>query len=163
MKLFIKKITIVFLSFVIIVGCTKEPLKIGQILSLDKTIIMNLDISQPDNNTISISDRVLIDKVIDDLNNINVQKLSASEEANIFNNGKVLGKDTTYGFDLLENKDKQTYIMFYLLSEKELVVVNEKPANTLRSISYLNLSDQVSLDIVSSLYKLIKETSNKYQ
>lgn len=163
MKLFIKKITIIFLSFFIIVGCTKEPLKIGQILSLDKTIIMNLDISQPDNNTISISDRVVIDKVVDDLNNINVQKLSASEEANILNNGKVLGKHTTYGFDLLENKDKQTYIMFYLLSEKELVVVNEKPANTLRSISYLNLSDQVSLDIVSSLYKLIKETSNKYQ
>lgn len=163
MKVIYKISVPLIIIILLLVGCNRQQdyhYYVNEIVSLDKKNIGILVINQS-GKTIFIDEKQIIDEVIGYLNLLKVQELTPEEELILFDNGKKLSKETTYTFKISQNRYAETYIVFLLLSKEELVIVNTKPADTLRSISYLCLKDQSSLEIVSKIYGLIKLTNEK--
>lgn len=152
---------LIFSLIIQISGCnkeSKETLNANQIISLDKNNIKAMNITVGGGSTVEISDKIVIEKVIDDVNNLKVKKISLDENTKVMENGNKLSKDTTLVFQLLKDKGMNTNISLILFSEKELVIADQK---TVPSISYLNADDQTTLNSVENLYALLFPVFNE--
>lgn len=154
-------VVFIFSLMILISGCNKESeetLNANQIISLDKNNIKAMNITVGGGSTVEISDKIVIEKVIDDVNNLKVKKISLDENTKVMENGNKLSKDTTLVFQLLKDKGMNTNISLILFSEKELVIADQK---TVPSISYLNADDQTTLNSVENLYALLFPVFNE--
>lgn len=118
-------------------------------------------ISKVNSNQKELTDKALIAKIINDLNDVTVNKLSPDEDKKVMDNGNALKKDATITLDLLNNKEGNPQSFVILLSGSELYVVDVKSMQSNeRTLSYLSKSDDTTIKAVQDIYSLVNAPAN---
>ncbi len=160
LKKYLLSILTVISIIVIATGCSEKTFATNEINPIEKNKINAVRISRT-NLQKEFIEKDLIAKIVDDLNNVTVNKLSSKEDNSVMDNGNVLKKDTTATLELL-NVIKGDAISFaFLLSDRELYLCDVKSMQSgKRTVSYLSSNDEKTLKAVKKLYSLLNATAD---
>ncbi|MHB8073294.1 hypothetical protein [Desulfosporosinus fructosivorans] len=141
----------------IITGCKQEKSSANQIAPLDKNKISVMSISHGNSVTKEFSDKEQIEILLDHLDGIKFSKMSIKQEDEVLDKGKVYNIDTTYVIQLMENKQGISKADIAVISEKQLILADTETMGSTRTVSYMNQSDDSSLNAVKEIYSLAKK------
>ena len=128
----------------------------NQVNTVEKDKISVVRISKANSYQKEFTDKTLITKIINDLKDVKVNKLSPNEDKKVMDNGNVLKKDTTITVELLNERGSSVQSFAVLLSESELYICDVKTMQSSeRTVSYLSQSDETTLKAAKELYSLV--------
>ncbi|TGE39613.1 hypothetical protein E4K67_00975 [Desulfosporosinus fructosivorans] len=150
-------VMVIILSIIQFTGCSQEKSSANQIALLDKNKISVMSISHGNSVTKEFSDKEQIEILLDHLDGIKFSKMSIKQEEEVLDKGKVFNMDTTYVIQLMENKQGISKADIAVISEKELILADSETMESTRTVSYMNQSDDSSLNAVKEIYSLAKK------
>ncbi|MHB8126956.1 MAG: hypothetical protein ACYDEJ_15220 [Desulfitobacteriaceae bacterium] len=151
---------LIVLLMIITTGCTAKTYSTNQINPVDQAKIHAVRSSMKPSYQAEFADAALIRNIIDNLNDVQVKKLSPAEEAKVLGNGSVMNKDSIIILELIDEQGGKTQSFAVLLSDNQLLLSDAKTMQSSeRTVSYLNNNDEASLKAVQEIYRLLKETA----
>ncbi|SDH25047.1 hypothetical protein [Desulfosporosinus hippei] len=150
-------VMILLLLITLVTGCSQEKSSVNQIAPLDKNKISVMSISRGNSVTKEFADKKQIETLLDHLNGIKFSKMSIKQEEEVLDKGKTLNMDTTYVIQLMENKQGIAKAEIAVISEKELILADSETMRSTRTVSYMNQSDDSSLNAVKEICSLAKK------
>lgn len=156
----IRRFVVIVLMVLFLTGCNQNSSNlVYDSDKIDMIKIQRVNESNSAVNYLSVKDSSKIKRIITLIDNIEVRKLSPSEEAKILDNGKKLQQDGNYFISLINTKEsnpaKSLYGSLIILKEGELIFIDLKTmADKQRTVSYIAVND-VS-DIGGELLKIIE-------
>ncbi len=151
-------LSIIFLLIVQLTGCSREKSAANEIAPVDRDKIKVMSIKY--GNAVpnkEFTDTEQINNLLDYLNDIKFSKMSIKQEEEIFDKGNVFYLDSTFLIQLMEYTHGVSKAEIILISEKELVLPDSETMGKGRTVSYINMNDNSSLNAVKKIYSLAKE------
>ncbi|NLU11482.1 MAG: hypothetical protein GXW90_11270 [Tepidanaerobacter acetatoxydans] len=156
----IRRFLVIVLMVLFLTGCSQNSSNF--IYEPDKIDMIKIQEVNESNSAVDyppIEDLSTIKKIITLIDNIEVKKLSPSEEAKILNNGKKLQQGGNYFILLINTKEndltKSLYGALIVLKEGKLIFTDPKTmSGKQRTVSYIAAND--ASDIVGELLKIIE-------
>jgi hypothetical protein len=152
---------IVITLLMIATGCgTTESVLTSKVNPIEKGEIRVLIINRGSSYQKKFTDTNMISEMIDNLNHVNVKKLSKDEDIKVLDSGNALAKESTITLYFLPADNGQPKSEAILLTEKELYLPDIKSMmGNNRTISYLNDNDEISLRSIKTIYSLAQEVT----
>ena len=160
-KFFIVAVLISLLM--IATGCGREAVSTNEVNHIEKGEIGVIIINKGSSYQEKFTDTDMISAIIDNLNNVNVKKLSRAEDEKVLDSGNALKKETTITLYLLPDNYSEAKSTVILLSEKELYLPDVKSMQSNNyTVSYINDKDETTLKSIKAIYSLAEELTKKF-
>ncbi|WP_019849566.1 hypothetical protein [Desulfitobacterium sp. PCE1] len=156
-KKFMILVVICILLVIQLAGCSQEKFSANQISPLDKNKITMMIISSGNSVTKEFDDKEQIKTLLENMDVIRFSKISINQEEEVLDKGKKFNVDTTFVLQLLETKHGAPKATIVVISDKELILTDRETMEKTRTVSYMNQSDETSLNAVKEIYTLAKK------
>lgn len=150
-------LSIVLLLITLLTGCSQEKSSVSEIAPVDKDKLKVISISYGNKFTKEFTDTEQINTLLGYLNDIKFSKMSIKQEEVVFDKGKIFNLDSTFSIQLMERTRGVSKADIILISEKELVLPDSETMAKGRTVSYINMNDDSSLNAVKEIYSLAFE------
>lgn len=150
-------LSIVLLLATLLTGCSQEKSSANEIAPVDKDKLKVISISYGNKVTKEFIDTEQINTLLSYLNDIKFSKMGIKQEEVVFDKGKIFNLDSTFSIQLMERTRGVSKADIILISEKELVLPDSETMAKGRTVSYINMNDDSSLNAVKEIYSLAKK------